>query len=134
MTIALRPMSQGEILDRTFQIYRSRFWVFVGIAAVPAVWMSAIYLLNLLWWKLRVPSNPLCFLGIGISQLVYLLLAYHVSLFFSCVDVADCESRCPPSLFWGRSDSVGVLSQDCSPVEKSFCFNGDSLVRFAASA
>lgn len=31
MTAPLRPMNLGEILDRTFQIYRSRFLVFVGI-------------------------------------------------------------------------------------------------------
>lgn len=27
----------GEILDRTVQIYRAKFWVFVGIAVLPAV-------------------------------------------------------------------------------------------------
>jgi hypothetical protein len=37
MTATLRPMNLGEILDRTFQIYRARFWVFLGIAALPAV-------------------------------------------------------------------------------------------------
>ena len=33
----LRPLSLGEILDRTFAIYRSRFWLFSGIAAIYAV-------------------------------------------------------------------------------------------------
>jgi hypothetical protein len=32
----LGPSSLGEILDRTAQIYRSRFLVFFGIAAIPA--------------------------------------------------------------------------------------------------
>jgi hypothetical protein len=32
----LRPLTLGEILDRTFSLYRSRFWLFVGIAAVAA--------------------------------------------------------------------------------------------------
>jgi hypothetical protein len=31
----LRPMHLGEILDRTFHIYRSRFFVFLAVAAVP---------------------------------------------------------------------------------------------------
>jgi hypothetical protein len=35
MTERLRPMSLGEILDRSFQIYRSRFFPFVVIAAMP---------------------------------------------------------------------------------------------------
>ncbi len=31
----LRPLSLGEILDRTFSIYRSNFLLFIGIAAIP---------------------------------------------------------------------------------------------------
>ncbi len=31
---AMRPLTTGEILDRTFSIYRSRFWLFSGISAV----------------------------------------------------------------------------------------------------
>ena len=36
MDTELRPLSLGEILDRTFQIYRSRFTLFTGIAVVAA--------------------------------------------------------------------------------------------------
>lgn len=32
----LRPLTLGEILDRTFSIYRSNFKLFVGLAALPA--------------------------------------------------------------------------------------------------
>ena len=32
----LRPLSLGEVLDRTFALYRSRFWLFAGISAVSA--------------------------------------------------------------------------------------------------
>ena len=28
----LRPLSLGEVLDRTFAFYRSRFWLFAGIS------------------------------------------------------------------------------------------------------
>lgn len=35
MTTALRPLSTGELLDRTFSLYRSHFGLFVGIFAVP---------------------------------------------------------------------------------------------------
>ena len=31
---ALRPLSTGEVLDRTFSIYRSRFWLFAGISSL----------------------------------------------------------------------------------------------------
>lgn len=42
MTATLRPMSLGEILDRTFQIYRAKFLLFVGIAALPALASAAL--------------------------------------------------------------------------------------------
>lgn len=35
-TLELRPLSLGELLDRTFFLYRANFWVFVGIMAIPA--------------------------------------------------------------------------------------------------
>ena len=35
-TAELRPLSLGELLDRTFSLYRNHFWVFVGIMAIPA--------------------------------------------------------------------------------------------------
>ena len=31
-----RPLSTGEVLDRTFALYRKRFWLFVGIGMLPA--------------------------------------------------------------------------------------------------
>ncbi len=36
MTVGeLRPLSLGELLDRTFSLYRSHFWLFIGLAAIP---------------------------------------------------------------------------------------------------
>lgn len=36
METNLRPLTLGEILDRTAQLYRSHFWLFAGISAVYA--------------------------------------------------------------------------------------------------
>lgn len=33
-TFELRPLSLGEILDRTFSVYRARFWLFAGLASI----------------------------------------------------------------------------------------------------
>jgi hypothetical protein len=41
MRIELRPLSAGEVLDRTFQLYRARFGMFVGIATVAAAVQTA---------------------------------------------------------------------------------------------
>jgi hypothetical protein len=37
MPIVLRPLTLGELLDRTFQLYRSRFATFLAIAAVAYI-------------------------------------------------------------------------------------------------
>ena len=38
----LRPLNLGEILDRTAQLYRHNFWLFVGTAALPLVFVLAL--------------------------------------------------------------------------------------------
>lgn len=43
MSVDLRPLNVGEILDRTVQVYRTRFWLFVGVAAPPAVVVLACF-------------------------------------------------------------------------------------------
>ena len=45
METNLRPLTLGEILDRTAHLYRSHFWLFAGIASV---YSGALLLLNLL--------------------------------------------------------------------------------------
>jgi hypothetical protein len=42
MQIVLRPLSLGEVLDQTFRLYRKKFLLFVGIAAVPQIVVLAI--------------------------------------------------------------------------------------------
>lgn len=52
MTTALRPLSTGELLDRTFSLYRSHFLLFVGIFALPR-----LLVLGLQFWEL-VDQKP----------------------------------------------------------------------------
>jgi hypothetical protein len=42
MAAALRPLSTGELLDRTFSLYRSHFVLFVGIFALPHLCVLAL--------------------------------------------------------------------------------------------
>jgi len=81
MNTALRPMSLGEILDRAIQVYRSRFWVFIGLSVFPAAGMTLLQLINLYWWKLR-PADLLHILGINLGFFLYAAGEYHCSLFF----------------------------------------------------
>jgi hypothetical protein len=46
MTASLRPMSLGELLDRTFFLYRKHFALFVGIVALPHLAVLAFQLIG----------------------------------------------------------------------------------------
>ncbi len=46
MTTALRPLSLGELLDRSFFLYRKHFALFVGIEALPHLVLLAFQLLG----------------------------------------------------------------------------------------
>jgi hypothetical protein len=74
-------MNLGEILDRTFQIYRSRFLLFVGIAALPAFVMFALHLadISLLRFNslVRAYREP----GFTLWNFLVWLAYYHVSTF-----------------------------------------------------
>jgi hypothetical protein len=48
----LRPMNLGEILDRSFQVYRRQFWAFVAVAAVPALVVQGISMADAFWLHL----------------------------------------------------------------------------------
>jgi hypothetical protein len=49
MTTALRPLGTGELLDRTFSLYRSHFGLFVGIFALPYMVVLAFQLVGLVF-------------------------------------------------------------------------------------
>lgn len=51
----LRPLSTGEVLDRTFQIYRSRFALFAGLALLPAAVNTVINAVRLVLTSQRNP-------------------------------------------------------------------------------
>jgi Membrane domain of glycerophosphoryl diester phosphodiesterase len=53
--VDLRPMSLGEVLDRTFSLYKQNFWLFAGIAAFPLLF---VLLLELAGDALQGPTVP----------------------------------------------------------------------------
>jgi hypothetical protein len=65
MATLLRPMSTGELLDRTFFLYRKHFTLFVGIIALP-------YLILL---AMQLGQVVLAGSGMVISRLVWTLIA-----------------------------------------------------------
>jgi len=47
----LRPLSLGEILDRTFAVYRAHFWLFAGIAALSGAVQLIANMIQLLMYR-----------------------------------------------------------------------------------
>lgn len=54
---SLRPLSLGEILDRSFAVYRGNFWLFVGIGSLSAVVQLVVNAILLVIYKGFIP-NP----------------------------------------------------------------------------
>lgn len=85
MDSTLRPMSTGQVLDRTFHLYKNHFLLFAGIAALP----PGMLLLAQAGFFLLAASTPLSSLGFFTSGatftlgIVALVVAYLVALSFA---------------------------------------------------
>src|SRR3954467_15137623 len=58
--VDLRPMTLGEVLDRTFKLYKSNFLLFAGITALPAVVLLVVQLIAS-WMQtetVRIAKSP----------------------------------------------------------------------------
>ena len=82
MTTALRPLSTGELLDRTFVLYRSHFGLFVGIFALPHLVVLAFQCLGV---AVRHPGNQLVDLG---AQFVWSMGALFLTVIVSAASQA----------------------------------------------
>jgi hypothetical protein len=66
---SLRPLSIGELLDRAFRLFRSRFWQLTGIAALSLLPMTGLQLLaQLAWMDTRVADLAQSFLVLPLVQ------------------------------------------------------------------
>jgi hypothetical protein len=79
---ALRPMSAGLVLDRTFQIYRSHF---VALAGIGVLLPALLFLLRLAFVPLGYPPrggaaarDPLAFLTIFLEYIACWILVYMI--------------------------------------------------------
>jgi hypothetical protein len=94
-TLDLRPLSIGELLDRTFSLYRRNFLLFIGISAIPQLLVLALQLAQTAFMPTRVVVQPpaasqlalpgfstggvLGVFGLAIVGLVVYLIAYLFS-------------------------------------------------------
>jgi hypothetical protein len=76
-TVALRPLTTGELLDRTFALYKEHFDLFVGIVALPHLLSLGLGLVGL---QLRL------YLGVGV--LTWALIVTLVALIVGAISQA----------------------------------------------
>jgi Membrane domain of glycerophosphoryl diester phosphodiesterase len=109
----LRPLSVGEILDRTFSLYRQHFLLFVGIVALPQLAIVAINLTRLLLHGGqigRAVNAPPVSLSRAFSPpdvaltLVILLAIYGLFYPFASGGLAFAASE----LYFGRATTIGA--------------------------
>jgi len=111
----LRPLSIGELLDRTFSLYRRNFLLFIGISAIPQLLVLAMQLAQIAFMPTRVPIQPttdfqvagsgfstggvLGFLGVAIVGLIVYVFAYLFSQGGTVFAVSE--------LYLGRATTIG---------------------------
>jgi len=55
----LRPLSLGEILDRTFTLYKNNFVLFAGISMIPQLLVLAFQMIQVFFMKIpQIPGQP----------------------------------------------------------------------------
>jgi len=120
---ALRPLSLGELLDRTFSVYKSRFWLFAGIGAISAVLQTLISAAQLVPMHLAgaagtlggvrprggIPQSPLApnyLAGIGIGlALAFVVVSLLYLLVFVVTQAATVYAL--SEVYLGKTTTIG---------------------------
>lgn len=102
----LRPLTTGEILDRTFFLYRSNFWLYVGLASIAAGASTLVSVGRLTYFRLNEPmqpSSPKAMIASGVITAVGLLLYFAV---YSVTHAATVSAV--SALYLGEETSMGA--------------------------
>jgi hypothetical protein len=102
----LRPLSTGEILDRTFYLYRSRFWLYVGLSSFAAgvSVLGTIGKLAYLHFKAPVAAGAASAMLVGS---VFVILGTILSFVAYSVTQAATVSAVS-SIYLGEETSIGA--------------------------
>jgi hypothetical protein len=99
MTTALRPLSTGELLDRTFSLYRSHFGLFVGIFALPHLAVLAYQCVQVAFQSPGTQlSNILLNLVWTMGALGLTVICSYVSQAVTVAAVSQVHFDCPASI------------------------------------
>lgn len=95
----LRPLTMGEILDRTFSLYRRHFLLFIGISGIPQILVLAFSIAQIFYTP-RTFRAMIVNLGVALAFVVVSLVAYLFSQGGAILAVSD--------LYLGRPTTIGA--------------------------
>jgi len=107
----LKPMTLSELLDRTFTLYRNRFFLFCGLMVIPEIAILACSLVLVLGFPIKVaalvpnPGDPFAALRSMQSRLVPGLFALVVQIFFGALALGAVTVTVS-ELYLGRKVSI----------------------------
>ena len=111
----LRPLTLGEILDRTFSLYRSHFPLFLGIAGIPQILVLAVQLPQMALQQ-YYPERFGLFNLTGVLLQVVILAVSVVAYLFSQGGTVIAISE----IYLGRSITIGEALPSASAVISGF--------------
>jgi hypothetical protein len=107
----LRPLSIGDILDRTFSLYRRHFLLFVGIAGIPQLLVLAFSLGQTIFsWNAAAILTGTRNVGLG----VLVLLAYLVVAVFAYLFSQGGTMLAISELYLGRTTTIAESLRNIS--------------------
>jgi uncharacterized membrane protein len=111
MNLDLRPLSLGEILDRTFSLYRQNFLLFVGISAIPQLLVLPLTLMQTPtegpFWQQISGQSQAAFpktSALGLAGLLTLVVMAVVAYVFTQGGTVYAVSE----LYLGRTTTIGA--------------------------
>jgi len=103
----LRPLSLGELLDRTFFLYRRHFLVFIGIAGIPYLLILIPALVGLVLYGLPGTSRlPSSIVGAAAITGVILAIVLVLAVFIAFLYAAGASVFAVSEIYAGRPASI----------------------------
>jgi hypothetical protein len=102
----LRPLSTGEILDRSFFLYRSNFWLYVGLASIAAGAPALAQIGKLAYFRINssmLPASTQAAIASGVIAILGSLAYFAV---YSVTHAATLSAV--SSIYLGEETSMGA--------------------------
>ena len=81
--LELRPLSMGEVLDRSFTLYRRHFLLFLALSGIPQLPVLALRLAQIGVTPLGADPNPLAMASVTILILMLIFVVATLAFLFS---------------------------------------------------